>query len=243
VSNFVLVHGGLHGGWCWERIVPRLLAAGHRAEAIDLPGSDRRIAAGRVSLESCREATVAALEQAEEPVILCGHSLGGRSISAAAETRPELVRTLVYLTALVPGVAGGPPLPQPANDNVIANGFFPADDGASVMLGKAAAVAGFYSDCSAEDADAAFSRLVPLPVRTMNDPLLVTWERWGRIERHYIFTLNDRTIPIAMQREMVATMPGTHTHEIPSGHSPFYSHPDELTAILLGIAAERAART
>src|SRR4029077_5733271 len=36
--RFVLVHGGFHGAWCWERTVAELHALGHDAVAIDLPG-------------------------------------------------------------------------------------------------------------------------------------------------------------------------------------------------------------
>jgi hypothetical protein len=29
MTTFVLVHGGWHGGWCWRRVTPLLLAQGH----------------------------------------------------------------------------------------------------------------------------------------------------------------------------------------------------------------------
>ncbi|MFG0240668.1 MAG: alpha/beta hydrolase, partial [Gimesia chilikensis] len=29
-TAFVLVHGAWHGGWCWQRVTPDLIAAGHR---------------------------------------------------------------------------------------------------------------------------------------------------------------------------------------------------------------------
>ena len=28
MATFVLVHGAMHGGWCWKRVVPLLRAAG-----------------------------------------------------------------------------------------------------------------------------------------------------------------------------------------------------------------------
>ncbi|MFS0212393.1 alpha/beta fold hydrolase, partial [Corynebacterium macclintockiae] len=35
-SSFaLLLHGGMHGAWCWERVIPHLR---HRTIAIDLPG-------------------------------------------------------------------------------------------------------------------------------------------------------------------------------------------------------------
>lgn len=38
VSTFLLVHGGVVGGWCWEKVVPPLDGATHWVEGPDLPG-------------------------------------------------------------------------------------------------------------------------------------------------------------------------------------------------------------
>jgi len=36
--EIVLVHGGLHGAWCWEHVLPLLREDGYTASAPDLPG-------------------------------------------------------------------------------------------------------------------------------------------------------------------------------------------------------------
>jgi pimeloyl-ACP methyl ester carboxylesterase len=241
MAAFVLVHGGLHGSWCWERIVPLLRDAGHRVDAIDLPGADRQVPAAQVNFDSYVAATVAATERAGEPAVLVGHSLGGRSISAAAEARPDLVRALVYVTALLPSPDAE--LPAVADDNIIASAFFPADDGASVMLDEAAARAGFYSDCSDGDAKAAFARIVPQPLAAMAPPVVLTQGRWGSVPRYYVFTHEDRTIPIAMQQAMERAAPCARIFDLPSGHSPFYTHPRDLADILCAIAADSGGTT
>ena len=38
MATFMLVHGASTGGWCWEKVVPLLEAAGHKVCAPDLPG-------------------------------------------------------------------------------------------------------------------------------------------------------------------------------------------------------------
>ena len=38
MAHFILVHGAWHGAWCWYKVVPLLRAAGHRVDAINLPG-------------------------------------------------------------------------------------------------------------------------------------------------------------------------------------------------------------
>jgi hypothetical protein len=40
VTDFVLVHGGWHGAWCWAFLLDELAARGHRAVAVDLPAED-----------------------------------------------------------------------------------------------------------------------------------------------------------------------------------------------------------
>ena len=37
MSEFVLVHGRLHGGWCFELLERELSGIGHRTLAVDLP--------------------------------------------------------------------------------------------------------------------------------------------------------------------------------------------------------------
>ena len=95
MSTFVLVHGSWHGAWCWERIIPMLEKAGHRAIAIDLPahGTDHTPLA-EVNLKSYTDRLSAVLEKESEKVILLGHSMAGVVISQIAEYFPEKSKSL-----------------------------------------------------------------------------------------------------------------------------------------------------
>src|SRR5215469_4716250 len=42
MATFVLVHGGWHGGWCWQKVIPFLAAAGHELYAPTLTGLAER---------------------------------------------------------------------------------------------------------------------------------------------------------------------------------------------------------
>ena len=102
MANYVLVHGSGHGAWCWQRIVPLLEAKGHNVAAVDLPGNghdDTPLA--DVTLETYAEHVCGVLDSLDGPAVLVGHSLGGISISRAAELRPYKVAVLVYLTAVL----------------------------------------------------------------------------------------------------------------------------------------------
>jgi pimeloyl-ACP methyl ester carboxylesterase len=111
VSTYLLVHGGWHGAWCWQRVAPLLRRAGHRVIVPDLPGhGDDPTPIAAVTPGSDVQSVSTVLDTLAEPAILVGHSSGGMVISAAAELRPRVVRALVYLAAflLPPGVT--PPM-------------------------------------------------------------------------------------------------------------------------------------
>ena len=56
------------------------------------------------------------------------------------------------------------------------------------------------------------------------------------MERHYIACTDDRAIPIALQRRMIAESPCATVTEIDADHSPFICAEDELTRALLALA-------
>ena len=65
MARFVLVHGAFSGGWIWEPLAKRLMAAGHSVEAPDLPGSGAdQTPMGGVTLDSCAERVCDALLRA-----------------------------------------------------------------------------------------------------------------------------------------------------------------------------------
>jgi pimeloyl-ACP methyl ester carboxylesterase len=101
----VLVHGAWHGGWCWERVVPRLEAAGREVLALTLPGlGDRSDEAGpHIGIADHVNDIVETLESKDlTDVVLVGHSLGGVAIAGAAAKARGRIRRLVNLDALVP---------------------------------------------------------------------------------------------------------------------------------------------
>ncbi|HEX3947066.1 MAG TPA: alpha/beta fold hydrolase, partial [Acidimicrobiales bacterium] len=42
MATFVLVHGAMHGGWCWRDVGRALTAGGHRVLAPTLTGQGER---------------------------------------------------------------------------------------------------------------------------------------------------------------------------------------------------------
>lgn len=95
MATFGLVHGAYHGAWCWERLTPELEARGHRVLSVDLPCEDPLAGASEYAA-----AAIEAFADADDDLVLVGHSLGGLSIPLVAQARP--VTRLVFLCALVP---------------------------------------------------------------------------------------------------------------------------------------------
>ena len=88
MATYVLVHGGGHGGWCYQRVARILRAEGHEVYAPSLSGCGEhtRLVDARIDLH-CHIDDVVALLHSEDlrDVILVGHSYGGMVITGAAD--------------------------------------------------------------------------------------------------------------------------------------------------------------
>jgi pimeloyl-ACP methyl ester carboxylesterase len=105
VATYVLVHGGGHGGWCYQPVARLLRSHGHEVYAPSLTGLGERehLFRGGVDLD-CHITDIVNLLHFEElrDAILVGHSYGGMVITGAADRAIDRVRHLVYLDAATP---------------------------------------------------------------------------------------------------------------------------------------------
>jgi pimeloyl-ACP methyl ester carboxylesterase len=224
MTTFVLIHGAFHGGWCWHRLAALLEARGHRALAPDLPGHGRN-AAARATFRGYVEHLLALIEQEREPVILVGHSMGGGVATATAEAAPERIAKLIYLAGFLgpSGAAMSGALSSQAADD----GLIPFDPRALKVM---------YQDCQPADVKLASLCLTPQAKEPLTAPIVWTAERYGRVPRAFIGCTRDRVYKIDDQRAR-AQAQGIAFHELPSGHSPFFSMPERLADLLEGLGA------
>jgi pimeloyl-ACP methyl ester carboxylesterase len=236
MAHFILVAGAFHGGWCWERVVPLLQAAGHSAEAPDLIGmGEDPTPTAEATLDRWAEQIAALVEARPHPVILVGHSRGGTVISSVAERAPDRIVTLVYVAAMLlpsgQSLAGGsgglPRLPEGM--------FVPLPDGTG-RLRPEGIPERFYNTSEPEWAARACAKMGPEPVAIMATPLVLTHERFGQVPRAYIECTEDRTIPLSVQRGMQAALPCDPVFTMTCDHSPHYSDPVGLAGHLLSLA-------
>lgn len=82
--TMLLVHGGWHGPWCWEPILPGLRQAGVSPRTVELPME---------SLSGDVDTVRKAIGQIARtgPLVVVGHSYAGQVVSAAGHAADRLV--------------------------------------------------------------------------------------------------------------------------------------------------------
>jgi pimeloyl-ACP methyl ester carboxylesterase len=105
MATFVLVHGGGHGGWCYQKVARLLRGAGHDVYTPTLTGVGERshLLSRDVDLDlQIRDVTAVLHYEDLRDVILVGHSYGGMVVTGAADRAAHRVGKLVYLDAANP---------------------------------------------------------------------------------------------------------------------------------------------
>lgn len=231
--TFLLVHGSSHGAWCWEKIVPRLEALGHRALALDLPGHGAdETPWWRVTLGAYAR-TVRDAARGPGTVIAVGHSMGGGVITHAANEEPDLFAGLIYVAGFVP-LPGETMLSLARRDAVWRSFSVPRYHAGTMTVRPERVAELFYGNCEPADVEAAAARLTPQPLF----PLVqrVAKPQDPTLPMAYIECLQDQTLSIDLQRHMHTRFPMAAVSAIDGDHSPFYSAPAELTRHLVAHA-------
>jgi pimeloyl-ACP methyl ester carboxylesterase len=240
--RFVLVHGGFHGAWCWERVVPELNALGHEAVAIDLPGHGER----RDEVATLANRRQAVLDVLQPGDVLVGHSGGGYEITLAADAAPEKVGHLIYLAAGLPiegrpliEASGGRPasgIDEGGRTQVL------TDENRMIRLVRldargrmecfdyAATRDFFYHDCDEASARWAFDQLTAAPVEFIQEQISLPKFWKADLPRSYIICSQDRAAPRSFTEERARRL-GVVPLEIDASHSPFLSRPRETAEV------------
>lgn len=212
--------------------------AGHVVRTPDLPGhGDDKTPLAEITSESYVVRIVEILESLAEPAILVGHSMGGMVISQVAERQPDDVRALAYVAGFLLGDGHSVlDAAQKDADSLLMPSLEWAADGLSAAVSPAAARIAFYGKCGDADAAAATARLCAEPAAPVITPIHVTEARFGRIHRVYVECSEDCAVSPSLQRAMYTATPCARVASLATDHSPFYSRPDELAAILLSLS-------
>ena len=105
MATYVLVHGGGHGGWCYQRVARILRSAGHDVYTPTLTGLGERSHLMRpgIDLDTHIDDIVNVLHYDDlHDVIVVGHSYGGMVITGVGDRASDRTGKLVYLDAANP---------------------------------------------------------------------------------------------------------------------------------------------
>lgn len=238
MATFVMVHGGGHGGWCYQKVARRLRAAGHEVYTPTLTGLGERshLLAPDIDLDTHITDVVAVLFYEDlRDVILVGHSYGGMVITGVADRAHDRVSQLVYLDAANP--VNGQSLVDVAGPVIeMTRPHGRVVDGVELVLLPAPGAAAFYGVTDPADQAWMDARLTGHPWRCFETPLRLTNEDalWSIPRNHIVCTSTLATRSRALMDEARAQ---GRLWAIDTGHDLMVTEPEAVTRALLEIAA------
>lgn len=234
-TTFVLVPGYWLGGWAWDAVAEGLRSRGAVVDAVTLPGLHPGDDPSTVTLQDQIDAVAGAVERLPGRVVLVGHSGAGALVSGAADAVHDRLVALVFVDS------------GPAPDRQIALPDLPADT-ASLPLPSWTELEDQGSSLAGLDERALETfraRAVPQPAPPLREPLTLAHE-----ERYAVpVTVICSSYPAQQVREMIETghpwfeelarFRDVTLTDLPTGHWPMWSRPDDLV-VELEAAAERS---
>jgi pimeloyl-ACP methyl ester carboxylesterase len=230
--NYVLVHGGFHGGWCYARVAKMLRGLGHNVYTPTLTGLGDRSHLAHRSVDCTTHildvVNLITWERLED-VILVGHSYGGFIIGGVCEKIPAKIATVVYLDAVIP--VDGMAMMDVVDDADVPGILRAAGQNGGALIPSFPASA---FGVNAKDAPMVDALVTPQPLLTFTERLTLTdaymsirkkvfikAKHYDRSERHYQSVKND---------------PAWSCHVVDCGHDIMLDAPEELTRLLLAAA-------
>lgn len=231
MTDFVLVHGAFHGGWCWEAVAALLTAKGHRVYAPTLAGCAERSSEshGVITLRTHVDAIVDIIEADDlHDVVLVGHSLGGMVVTAVADRVLDRISSLVYIDAFVPesGQAARDLIPAAMHSAALSAVHLKGGGVSLPVIFPAAKFVQFAEDA----ANDFLSRLTSQPFMTFSEPIYLQHAPVAR--RTYVYC---SAVPFGLFDGYAAAAqadPSWTFHDLPTAHDAMIEAPEALTSIL-----------
>jgi pimeloyl-ACP methyl ester carboxylesterase len=232
--DIILVPGFWLHGSSWDAVTPTLEKAGHRVRALTLPGLESKDAdRSGITLADHVGAVVTAIDEADGPVLLVGHSAGSGLVHAALDARPDRVARVVYV--------GG----FPTDDGDALLSGLPAENGEVAMpdwaeMGEEANIVDFDEASLARF----YADAIPVPERVLTDEVHLSDERRYDVPATAIcpeYTA-DQLREWVKEAPLVelGRMRDVEYVDIGGGHWPQFTQPDNLAQAILD-ASDRTA--
>ena len=243
MATIVALHGAWHWGTCFQKVATELQLKGHQVFMPDLAthGFDVTSASDVGDMARYTASARRIIEGSSGEIVLVAHSMGGASATYLAEQYSAKIRSVIYLTAWLTPNGKSP------NDYIMSKEYqennsaaeilqilVPDRDGVRLELGRTDLLKiAFYGDCCDHDVVVASKNLIQIsPYAPFITPAKTTSQDYGSVRKSYIECLQDRAIPIDIQRQMQSDLGEIEVVSMDTSHSPFLSAPAELADIV-----------
>jgi pimeloyl-ACP methyl ester carboxylesterase len=235
-ATYVLVHGGGHGGWCYQHLARLLRSRGHAVYAPTLTGLGERahLLSPAVDLDLHITDIVKVLEfEGLEKVILVGHSYGGMVITGVADRAAERIGHLVFLDAATP--QNGQSLVDIAGPLMnAARGAGRTVDGVELVLYPGTDPLHFYGVKDPAQIEWMRPKLTPHPWKCFEQKLRLDNEAaLEKIPQTHIVCTS--TLPGRNRSQLEASSDG-RVWDIDTGHDLMITEPEAVAKMLLRLA-------
>jgi pimeloyl-ACP methyl ester carboxylesterase len=238
MATYVLVHGGGHGGWCYERVARLLRDAGHDVYTPTLTGLGERshLRSANVDLDLHIQDVVAVLHYDDlHDVILVGHSYGGMVITGVGDRAAARIGRIVYLDAATP--INGQSLVDVAGPVIEAvRPMGEVVDGLELVLLPAPDAGLLYGVTEPADLAWMAERLAGHPWQCFEQPLRLTNEAalWAIPQYHIVCT---STLATRDPDLMAKAREEGRLWDIDTGHDLMITEPEAVANALIEVAA------
>ena len=221
MTTFVLVPGGWHGGWCFEKVTPLLERAGHAVHALTLTGlrpDDDEATVATANLDTHADDVLRLLDSHDlADVTLVGHSYGGMVIAAAADRAGGRVARLVHL-----------------------DGYVPRDGESCWSLAGEAYRRKFLAGAASTGYAVApptggDPRRRPHPVASFTQAIRLTGAAAQVRRREFVYCSGWEETPFRDLRTRLDSDPDWRVHDLPTVHNAMREAPDAVAEILLDV--------
>jgi pimeloyl-ACP methyl ester carboxylesterase len=235
-STFVLVHGGGHGGWCWQRLARELRSRGHEVWTPTLTGFGERRHLDDEDLTFDTFVTdIAAVLEYEDlrDVVLVGHSMGGVIVPRVAEVARDRIRAVVWMAAVVLDddetlLEAVPQTPE------IARAVAIQPDG-SVRTDAGLMIEALLPEGTDAERAWVLARHRPYPPMALVEPGRLTAFTALNLPTGYVLATLDRAVSPERARIFAARLPGVRYAEVEAGHDFMVTRPKQAADALLSV--------
>ena len=236
MSDVLLVHGAMHGGWCWRPVEELLRARGHRCHAPTLTGCGDRahLLTPDVGVHTHVQDILASLEMEDmHGATLVLHSYAGILAGPVAERAGSRVRRVVAIGAFLadPGESLLDVEPPEVADRYRA---LIADEGDGVRVPATDAFLDQWAVPPALRASVG-ARLTDFPARCVDQPVRYDPSALAVHERHYIAHTAPPLASLAASAAR-ARAQGWRMHSIATGHDAMLADPRGTADLIHRIA-------